>query len=66
MKPRELTIAELDQWRQSGAHWRVIDISGVSAEVELRTCTGEPIDYRQTHDPRVIDYLRTTRFEFEP
>ena len=55
----EVTITELEDWLQSGAHWRVVDIAKSGAEVEFCTCTGRSIERRQTHDPAVIEYLRT-------
>jgi hypothetical protein len=39
---------------RSGGHWQVPDISNQQAEVEFRTCTGEPMDRRRTHDSNVI------------
>ena len=59
----EVTIAELEDWLLSGAHWRVVDIAKTGAEVEFRTCTGRPLERRQTHDPAVIEYLRTAHTE---
>lgn len=59
MSTRGLTIADLEQWVQSGAHWRVLEISADSAIVEMCACTGEAMERAQTDDPAVIDYLRT-------
>lgn len=59
----EVTIAELEDWIQSGAHWHVTEIAKSGAEVEFRTCTGRALERRQTHDPAVIEYLRTAHTE---
>lgn len=53
-----LTVEELERWRLFGAHWRVLELSGSRAEVEMCTCTGEPVEWRRTEDASVIEYLR--------
>ena len=37
-----LTIDALERWVLFGAQWRIVDLSGESAVVDLCTCTGEP------------------------
>jgi anti-sigma-K factor RskA len=61
----ELTVDELEEWLQSGATWRVIDIAAVGAAVQFRTCTGTALEIRRTTDPAVITYLRTAHPELE-
>jgi hypothetical protein len=66
MSTDALTIDELEDWVRSGGHWQVLDISNQQAEVEFRTCTGEPMDRRRTHDSNVIGYLRTAHTDLDP
>lgn len=54
-----MTIDDLENWVLSGAHWRVVDISGDHALVDMCACTGEPMERVQSADPAVISYLRT-------
>jgi hypothetical protein len=61
----EVTIDELERWLLHGAHWRVLDISSTSAEIEFCACTGEPLERRQTRDLAVIDYLRTAHTDMD-
>ena len=61
MSPEPLTIAGLERWVLSGAHWRVLDISAERVVVDLCTCMGEPVDRVESDDPEVIAYLRTAR-----
>lgn len=60
-----VTIDELERWLLFGAHWQVVDISGQQAEVEFCTCTGEPLERRETRDPAVISYLRTAHTDLD-
>jgi len=59
MSSRAVTIEDLRRWVLSGAQWRVVDISGERAVVDLCACTGEPMERVETDDPAVIGYLRT-------
>ncbi|HEY2006482.1 MAG TPA: hypothetical protein VGG87_08520 [Solirubrobacteraceae bacterium] len=52
------TVAELERWRDHGATWRVRELTGEEIEVELCTCSGEPVDLFRTDDPAVIAFLR--------
>ena len=61
MTTHPLTVDELERWRLFGSHWRIVEISVAGAEVELCTCTGEPVERRRTAEPVVLDYLRSTR-----
>ena len=56
-----LTIDGLERWALFGAQWRVVEIANDRAVVDLCTCTGEPVERRECHDPAVIRYLRTVR-----
>ena len=55
-----LTIDGLERWVFFGATWRVVDISRDRAVVDLCSCMGEPVERRESDDPAVIAYLRTT------
>ncbi len=65
MSPRPVTIDDLESWVLSGVHWRVVDISGKHAVVDMCTCTGEPMERVESADPAVIDYLRTAHPELD-
>ena len=56
-----LTIDVLERWVLFGAQWRIVDLSGQSAVVDLCACTGEPVERLESDDPTVIRYLRCAR-----
>lgn len=56
---RDNAIELLERWALFGAHWRVLELSDRHAVVELRACTGEPVDRLQSDDPALIGYLRS-------
>jgi hypothetical protein len=56
-----LTVDGLERWVLFGAHWQVMHLSSDQATVELCACTGEPVERLESHDPAVIDYLRTAQ-----
>ena len=56
-----LTIDVLERWVLFGAQWRIVDLSGQSAVVDLCTCTGELVERLESDDPTVIRYLRCAR-----
>jgi hypothetical protein len=57
--PRPATIDELEDWEQSGATWRPLEISRERAVVELCTCYGEAVDVVESDDPDFISFVRT-------
>jgi hypothetical protein len=57
MGGRPLTVEELERWELSGAAWRVVQLSGEHAVVDLRACTGELVERRESDDPALIRYL---------
>ena len=54
-----LTIDVLERWVLFGAQWRIVDLSGQRAVVDLCTCTGELVERLQSDDPALIRYLRS-------
>jgi hypothetical protein len=54
-----LTIDALDRWVLFGAQWRIADLSGERAVVDLCTCTGELVERLESDDPALIRYLRS-------
>jgi hypothetical protein len=56
-----LVLADLERWVENGAGWRALEVSDELAVVELRTCSGEPVDTLESTDPRLIDYVRAKR-----
>ncbi len=65
MSSQPVRIDDLESWVLSGAHWRVVDISGERAVVDICTCTGEPMERVESADPAVIGYLRTAHPELD-
>jgi hypothetical protein len=65
MSTETLTIAQLERWVLSGAHWRVVDISSEHVVVDLCTCMGEPLERVESDDPAVIGYLRTAHSDLD-
>jgi hypothetical protein len=55
---RAPTVAELERWRDHGATWRVRELTDEQVEVELCTCSGEPVDQFRSDDPAVTAFLR--------
>ena len=54
-----LTIDVLERWVLFGAQWRIVDLSGQRAVVDLCTCTGELVERLESDDPALIRYLRS-------
>lgn len=59
MTPASVTIDDLERWADAGAQWRVVHLSDRSAIVDLCTCTGEPVERRESDDPELIAWVRT-------
>src|ERR1700749_5147774 len=59
--PPPLTVAELEQWTDSGARWRALEVGNDRAVVEMCTCYGEPVDLRAGASPELIEFLRSRR-----
>lgn len=66
MTSRALTIDGLERWRLFGAQWHVVHLSSEGAVVEFCACTGEPVERLESHDPAVIEHLRTTQADLDP
>ena len=58
-----LTIDALERWVLFGAQWRIVDLSGERAVVDLCTCTGELVERSESDDPAVVRYLRSAQVE---
>jgi hypothetical protein len=50
--------AVLERWAEAGAVWRVATLTPERAEIDLCSCTGEPVDRLATTDPDLIAELR--------
>ncbi len=59
MSAHTLTVDELERWELFGAHWRAVEISDQRAVVDLCTCTGAPVERRESDDPVLIAYVRS-------
>jgi hypothetical protein len=51
-------VAALERWIDHGAGYRVLELSADRAVLELRACTGEPVDRLESADPELIRYVR--------
>ena len=58
---RPVTVDDLERWKLSGAHWRVVYLSDERAIVDLCECTGEVVERRESGDPELIGYVRSER-----
>jgi hypothetical protein len=56
-----LTIEALERWALFGAQWRIVDLSGEGAVVDLCSCTGELVERLESDDPALIRYLRSAQ-----
>lgn len=56
-------IDQIQNWVLSGGKWRLADVSGERAVVNLCTCTGELMERLETSEPAVIESLRVARSE---
>ncbi|MBV9820586.1 MAG: hypothetical protein JOZ07_19835 [Solirubrobacterales bacterium] len=56
-----LTIEALERWVLFGARWRVVEVSGDAAVVDLCACTGELVERHRVSEPEVVAYLRDHR-----
>lgn len=52
----------LERWQLSGGTWRVTSISDGAAEIDLCTCSGEPVERLRSTDPAFVELAR----EHEP
>jgi hypothetical protein len=51
-------VAELQDWEFHGATWRVLELDEQRVVLELRSCSGEPMDRVESDDPGLIEYVR--------
>lgn len=58
---RQFTVEELEDWIESGATWRPLEVSANHTVIDLLTCYGEPVDRVRSDAPAVIEYVRTHR-----
>ena len=58
-----LTVSELEDWELHGATWRVLEVTGQRAVVELCSCFGEPMDLVEGDSPELIAFVRSRREE---
>jgi hypothetical protein len=56
-----VTVDELRRWEETGATWRVVELSGEHAVIELCTCYGEAVDTVQGEGSDLVELARTHR-----
>ena len=59
MSPED-PVAVLERWTDSGAVYRVLELTDDHTVVEMQTCYGEPVDLMESEDRRLIAYLRAS------
>lgn len=59
MADTSLTLADLERWELFGATWRVVELSGDRALLDMCACTGELVERRASGDQALIDYVRS-------
>lgn len=60
MSDDALTIESLERWEFFGAQWRIVTLGESLAIVDYCTCTGEPVECRNSADPELIAFLRAS------
>jgi hypothetical protein len=63
MAESPLTLADLERWELFGATWRVVELSGDRALLDMCACTGQLVERRESEDPALIDYVRARAAE---
>jgi hypothetical protein len=53
----ESPVERLRRWELTGATWRVVTRTARGAEIELCTCTGEPMERLISDDPGLLEFL---------
>jgi hypothetical protein len=54
----EPPIETLRRWEDSGATWKLYELTEEHAVVDLCTCTGEPVERLESDDDELLRYLR--------
>lgn len=55
-----LTIESLERWEFFGAQWRIVTLGENLAIIDRCTCTGEPVERRESADSELIAFLRAS------
>ena len=55
------TIEQLQDWQDSGAVWRPVELDDEHAVIDLCTCSGEPMERVRSDDPTLVAYVRANR-----
>ena len=53
----ESPVTTLQRWEDAGAVWRVVEVSGERAVIDLCECTGEPVERLESADPELLRFL---------
>jgi hypothetical protein len=54
----ERPIDVVRRWEDGGAEWRVVLLADDRVEIELCTCTGEPVERLMSSDRDLIELAR--------
>jgi hypothetical protein len=57
----QITIPDLERWKEHGAIWRALAIEEDRVVVELCTCFGEPVDVVESNSAETIAFVRDHR-----
>ena len=53
----ESPLVTIARWEAAGAHWRVDRMTRGTADVQLLSCLGAPVDRLRSSDPELLNYL---------
>ena len=53
----DVLLDDVRHWLDSGGSVRLIRVTGATAEIELRACTGEGMERRRTSDSALLAQL---------
>jgi hypothetical protein len=54
----EAPLETLRRWEDSGATWKLYELTDEHTAVQLCTCTGEPVELLESDDPELRRFVR--------
>jgi hypothetical protein len=65
VRAEALTIERLERWTESGAHWRVVEITDEHVVIDMCACTGEPVERIRSRDAAVLAHIGAARSDLD-
>jgi hypothetical protein len=65
VSPTALTVERLEHWTDSGAHWRVVEITDEHVVMDLCACTGEPVERIRSDDIAILAHIGAARSDMD-